>query len=232
MITESKLSHIDSHNVTSRSSGYTLATKLRRHIRSSHGTEKPFSCHCGATYTSKQSLLRHQAQHRSEADADKEEEEAAGAAVPYDGGGGRGTTHTRPVRGRPRKKTLPQAEDEMNEAQLVGAKRERRKRKTVEKEMRMTTTREEEQEDEEAAIGKNLSHSIIYVHSDDLSVPSPAPLLLASEASLGQVEVVISEGEQQCIVVPDEHPVGELLILQEEGGGVCSVAQTVEIDTV
>ncbi|CAF91578.1 unnamed protein product, partial [Tetraodon nigroviridis] len=47
--------------------GYTLATKLRRHIKSSHVMEKPFSCHCGASYSVKQSLLRHQAQHRSEA---------------------------------------------------------------------------------------------------------------------------------------------------------------------
>lgn len=46
------------------------------------------------------------------------------------------------------------------------------------------------------------------------------------------MEVVISETEEQCIVVHGEHPVGELLILQEEGGGLCSVAQTVEIDAM
>uniref|UniRef100_H3BZ67 Zinc finger protein 408 n=1 Tax=Tetraodon nigroviridis TaxID=99883 RepID=H3BZ67_TETNG len=131
--------------------GYTLATKLRRHIKSSHVMEKPFSCHCGASYSVKQSLLRHQAQHRSEAGA--QEEEAATA----DSG------------------------------------------------------------------------------TDDLSLPAPDPLLLGSEGPLPAgtgpelVEVVISEGQQQCIMV--QQPVGELLILQEDESGLCSVAQTVEINT-
>lgn len=149
----------------------------------------------------------------------------------------RSTTHTRPVRGRPRKKTLPQAEDEGNEAEPAGGKRGRRRLRTSEETETKTSTRREEdkrdeEEEEEEALDKNISHAIVYVHADHLSVPSPAPLLLTSEASLGQVEVVISEGEQQCIVVPDEHPVGELLILQGDGGGVCSVAQTVEIGAV
>lgn len=225
------------HYLARRSSGYTLATKLRRHIRSSHGTEKPFSCHCGATYTARQSLLRHQAQHGSEGGAEEEEE---ASAVPSNGGatngGGGGATHTRPVRGRPRKKTLCQAEGEGVEAgaEPVGGRRGRRRRRSEEKEkeMRTATSREEDEGEVDEATDENIRHAIVYVHADHLSVPSPAPLLLASEASLGQVEVVISEGEQQCIVVPDEHPVGELLILQGEGGGVCSVAQTVEIDAV
>lgn len=151
---------------------------------------------------------------------------------------GSGATHTRPVRGRPRKKTLPQAEgegmDAAAEAEPVVGRRGKRRRRSedAEKEMSTVTSREEEEEEGEEAPSENIRHAIVYVHADHLAVPSPAPLLLASEASLGQVEVVISEGEQQCIVVPDEHPVGELLILQEEGGGVCSVAQTVEIDAV
>lgn len=223
------------HYLACRSSGYTLATKLRRHIRSSHGTEKPFSCHCGATYTARQSLLRHQAQHASEGGAEEEEE---ASAVPSNGGAtnGDGATHMRPVRGRPRKKTLRQAEGEGVEAgaEPLGGRRGRRRRRSEEKEkeMRTTTSREEDEGEVDEAPDENIRHAIVYVHADHLSVPSPAPLLLASEASLGQVEVVISEGEQQCIVVPDEHPVGELLILQGEGGGVCSVAQTVEIDAV
>ncbi|TMS13271.1 Zinc finger protein 408 [Larimichthys crocea] len=52
--------------------GYTWATKLRRHIKSSHLMEKPYSCHCGASYTVRQSLLRHQAQHRAEGGAQEE----------------------------------------------------------------------------------------------------------------------------------------------------------------
>lgn len=189
-------------------------------------------------------MLRHQAQHGSDGGAEEEEEEAAATTVPSDGGvtnysGGeearRSTTHTRPVRGRPRKKTPLPAEGEAEEAEPVGGRRGRRRgRRSEEKEKRMVASREGDKEvvEEEEAPGENIPHAIVYVHADHLSVPSPAPLLLASEASLEQVEVVISEGEQQCIVVPDEHPVGELLILHGEGGGVCSVAQTVEIDAV
>uniref|UniRef100_A0A673C515 C2H2-type domain-containing protein n=1 Tax=Sphaeramia orbicularis TaxID=375764 RepID=A0A673C515_9TELE len=103
--------------------GYILATKLRRHMRSSHVTEKPYVCHCGAAYTLRQSLLRHQT---SMKEAGLERSEGA-------------------------------------EQQLV--------------------------------------------------------------------EVVLSDGvEQQCIVVEEQQSGAELLILQG-GGGVCSVAQTVEINT-
>lgn len=211
------------------SSGYTLATKLRRHIRSSHVTEKPFSCHCGATYTARQSLLRHQAQHRSQGRAEEEanaapstEEQTNSSMIEVTSSG---STHLKPIRGRPRKTLLPQEEGEKEAAQ-VGQKRGRRR--TEGKERRTVTSREGDEE----ASGENIHHAVVYVHADDLSSTSPAPLLLSSETSLGQVEVVISEGEEQCIMVPDEHTVGELLILQEEGGGVCSVAQTVEINTV
>lgn len=211
------------------SSGYTLATKLRRHIRSSHVTEKPFSCHCGATYTARQSLLRHQAQHRSEGKAEEEANAAPSAGIQTNSGMREvtfsGSTHPKPIRGRPRKTLLPQEEGE-EEAVQVGQKRGRRR--TEGKERRTVASREGDEE----ASGENIHHAVVYVHADDLSSTSPAPLLLTSETSLGQVEVVISEGEEQCIMVPDEHTVGELLILQEEGGGVCSVAQTVEINTV
>lgn len=160
--------------------------------------------------------------------------------MPSNGGATNGgaATHIRPVRGRPRKKTLPQAEGEGVKAgaEPVGGRRGRRRRRSEEKEKEMRTAASREEDEGEVEVdeapGENIRHAIVYVHADHLSVQSPAPLLLASEASLGQVEVVISEGEQQCIVVPDEHPVGELLILQGEGGGVCSVAQTVEIDAV
>lgn len=211
------------------SSGYTLATKLRRHIRSSHVTEKPFSCHCGATYTARQSLLRHQAQHRSEGRAEQEPNAAPSTGVQTNSSmrevTSSGSTHPKPIRGRPRKTLLPQEEGE-EEAVQVGQKRGRRR--TEGKERRTVTSREGDEE----ASGENIHHAVVYVHADDLSSTSSAPLLLTSETSLGQVEVVISEGEEQCIMVPDEHTVGELLILQEEGGGVCSVAQTVEINTV
>lgn len=210
------------------SSGYTLATKLRRHIRSSHVTEKPFSCHCGATYTARQSLLRHQAQHRSEGRAEEKANAAPSTGVQTNSSTrevtSSGSTHPKPIRGRPRKTLLPQEEGE-EEAVQVGQKRGRRR--TEGKERRTVTSRGDEE-----ASGENIHHAVVYVHADDLSSASPAPLLLTSETSLGQVEVVISEGEEQCLMVPDEHTVGELLILQEEGGGVCSVAQTVEINTV
>lgn len=99
------------------------------------------------------------------------------------------------------------------------------------------------QEDEtsmggDGEVSSNIQHAVVYVHTDNLSTPSSTPLLLTSESSLptgmGQelVEVVITEGTEQCIVVHGQQTVGELLIVQEEGSGLCSVAQTVEINTV
>lgn len=82
-----------------------------------------------------------------------------------------------------------------------------------------------------------VRQAVVYVRADHLSVPGPDPLLLASESPVpagpGQelVQVVLSEGREQCIVVHGQHPVEELLILQEDQSGLCSVAQTVEIDT-
>lgn len=84
----------------------------------------------------------------------------------------------------------------------------------------------------------NIEQAVVYVHTDNLSSPSSTPLLFTSEGSLPAgteqelVEVVISESAEQCIVVHGQQAVGELLILQEEGNGLCAVAQTVEINTV
>ncbi|XP_070820849.1 zinc finger protein 408 [Chaetodon trifascialis] len=223
--------------------GYTLATKLRRHIKSSHMMEKPYSCYCGASYTVRQSLLRHQAQHRTEGGA---EEEATAAEA--DGGrrggtnGGKkeasGSGHPKPIRGRPKKNSLPQGEGEKEEGPV---KRKRGRGRGEEKEARQAGSKEKSEASRSGRGGDgedDIQHAVVYVHADDLSTPSSAPLLLASESSLpagtGQelVEVVISEGTEQCIVVHGQQAVGELLILQEEGSGLCSVAQTVEINTV
>uniref|UniRef100_A0A3B4V9H1 Zinc finger protein 408-like n=2 Tax=Seriola dumerili TaxID=41447 RepID=A0A3B4V9H1_SERDU len=220
--------------------GYTLATKLRRHIKSSHLMEKPYSCHCGASYTVRQSLLRHQAQHRTE----------GGTLEEVEGGHGEETnsskkdavqelaalssSHPKPIRGRPKKNSLPQGAGEKEAGEV---KRRRGRGKGEEKEVRQI------QEDETSGGGdgeasSNVQHAVVYVHTDNLSTPSSNPLLLTSENSLpagtGQelVEVVISEGAEQCIVVHGQQTVGELLILQEEGSGLCSVAQTVEINTM
>uniref|UniRef100_A0A3B3XT65 C2H2-type domain-containing protein n=1 Tax=Poecilia mexicana TaxID=48701 RepID=A0A3B3XT65_9TELE len=46
------------------------------------------------------------------------------------------------------------------------------------------------------------------------------------------VEVVLPDGAEQCILVQGQQQLGELLFLQEEPDGLCSVAETVEIDTV
>ncbi|XP_033971964.1 zinc finger protein 408-like [Trematomus bernacchii] len=218
--------------------GYTLATKLRRHIKSSHVLEKPYICHCGASYTVRHSLLRHQAQHRAEGGAQGEEGEESQSG----GGHGEqtessgkteveqaasGSSHLQPIRGRPKKNSLEEGY----------IKRKRARGRVEEKEARnfqgTETSRAEYGGDEEPS--GNIQH-VVYVHTNDLSTPSSTPLTLASESPLperaGQdlVEVVISEGAEQGIVVPGQQSVGELLILQEEGGGLY-VAQTVEINT-
>ncbi|XP_071345748.1 zinc finger protein 408 [Trachinotus anak] len=219
--------------------GYTLATKLRRHIKSSHLMEKPYSCHCGASYTVRQSLLRHQAQHRTEGGTQEEAEGGHGeepnsskkdavhelAAL--------SSSHPRPIRGRPKKNCLPQGAGETE----AGEERRRRGRgKGEEKEVRQIQEGEASRGDGETS--SNVQHAVVYVHADNLSSPGSAPLVLTSENSLPagtgeeMVEVVISEGAEQCIVVHGQQAVGELLILQEEGSGLCSVAQTVEINTV
>ncbi|XP_033474182.2 zinc finger protein 408 isoform X3 [Epinephelus lanceolatus] len=219
--------------------GYTLATKLRRHIKSSHMMEKPFSCHCGASYTVRQSLLRHQAQHRADGGSQEEvraeesegghgEEAKNSSTKDMQESAASGSSHPKPIRGRPKKNSLPLGEGEKEEGQ---GKRKRTQGKGEEKD-----TRKEAGGDEEAS--GDIQH-VVYIHTDNLSTPSSAPLLLTSESSLpagtGEelVEVVISEGTEQCIVVHgQQQTVGELLILQEEGSGLCSVAQTVEINTV
>lgn len=218
------------------SSGYTLATKLRRHIKSSHLMEKPYSCHCGASYTVRQSLLRHQAQHRTEGghgeetNGSKKDDVQELAAL--------SCSHPKPIRGRPKKNSVPGGAGEKEAGEV---KRRRGRGKVEEKEARQEGKRVQEDKTSRGGDGEassNVQHAVVYVHTDNLSTPSSAPLLLTSESSLpagtGQelVEVVISEGAEQCIVVHGQQTVGELLILQEEGSGLCSVAQTVEINTM
>ncbi|XP_068596862.1 zinc finger protein 408 [Brachionichthys hirsutus] len=216
--------------------GYTLATKLRRHIKSSHLMEKPYSCRCGASYTARQSLLRHQAQHRTEGGAPEEEEEEGGRGEEANSSkkeaAASGSNHLKPTRGRPKKNSVPRGDGEEEEAGR--AKRKRGQGKVEEKESRRVGRKAGRGGEEEAS--GEIQH-VFYVHTDDLSAASCAPLLLSSENPLPAgsaqelVEVVMSEGAEQCIVVHGAQTVGELLILQEEGGGICPVAQTVEIDT-
>ncbi|XP_076003120.1 uncharacterized protein LOC142996118 [Genypterus blacodes] len=246
--------------------GYILATKLRRHMKSSHLTEKPFSCHCGASYTLRQSLLRHQAQHRSEeerrgAGTEEEEEVEEDDAEGRQGEGSRtrrkkedfqeaeatlGSSHARPVRGRPRKSVLPHLAAGRKVA-VVELRGDGQKPEGVREEEEPEQTAIRDTDDvnqrvrsggggsEEEASGE-VEHTVVYVHACGLSAPGSTPLLLASESSLsngtGQelVEVVLSEGGEQCIVVHRHPTMGELLILQEEAE-LCSVAQTVEINT-
>uniref|UniRef100_A0A3P9CJ77 C2H2-type domain-containing protein n=1 Tax=Maylandia zebra TaxID=106582 RepID=A0A3P9CJ77_9CICH len=215
--------------------GYTLATKLRRHVKSAHMKEKPYTCHCGASYTVRQSLLRHQAQHRTDGGVQKEEEEGRGEEmhtrnqeVPQELASS-GCSHPKPIRGRPKKNFIPQGTAEKDGGEV----KQRRSQEKGEEEAKLKTL--DSREGDSVA---NIQHAVVYVHTDDLSAPSSTPLLFTSEGSLPAgteqelVEVLISESAEQCIVVHGQQGVGELLILQEEGSGLCSVAQTVEINTV
>ncbi|XP_008404279.1 zinc finger protein 408 [Poecilia reticulata] len=67
----------------------------------------------------------------------------------------------------------------------------------------------------------DVQHTVIYVHTDELPAGTQPEL----------VEVVLPDGAEQCILVQGQQQLGELLILQEPDG-LCSVAETVEIDTV
>ncbi|XP_057698862.1 zinc finger and SCAN domain-containing protein 2-like isoform X1 [Corythoichthys intestinalis] len=160
--------------------GYTLATKLRRHIKSSHVTEKPYSCSCGASYTLRQSLWRHQAQHQSQEATQEELKEGLRQKT-------KPSHHPKPVKGRPKK----------------GARDGRVQR------------RGQGKGEEESGAGKNeisetptvaggdgkassgTQHTLVFVHTDDISEPSYGSLILSSEdfdSQTGQkvVEVVIS----------------------------------------
>ncbi|TKS70423.1 Zinc finger protein 17 [Collichthys lucidus] len=79
--------------------------------KSSHLMEKPYSCHCGASFTVRQSLLRHQDQHRAEggaqeeakaAESDGERGEEANDSIKEDVQ----ELGSKVVRGRPKKKWL------------------------------------------------------------------------------------------------------------------------------
>jgi len=181
--------------------------------------EKPYSCHCGSSYTVRQSLLRHQAQHRSEGGAQeevKEAEEGHGEEEAQE------STHTKPIRGRPKKSSLPRGGGETEEGQVRQKRGRGEEKEAREETLGHEEVREEEGGHEEAPPG-DIQH-VIYVHaSTESSLPAGSGQQL--------VEVVISRGPEQCIVVHGQQTVGELLILQEEAGGLCSVAQTVEINT-
>lgn len=191
-------------------------------MKSAHMKEKPYTCHCGASYTVRQSLLRHQAQHRTDGGVQKEEEgrgeemHTRNQEVPQELASS-GCSHPKPIRGRPKKNFIPQG--------------------TAEKDGGEVKQRRSQEKGEGDSVA-NIQHAVVYVHTDDLSAPSSTPLLFTSEGSLPAgteqelVEVLISESAEQCIVVHGQQGVGELLILQEEGSGLCSVAQTVEINTV
>ncbi|XP_030578754.1 zinc finger protein 408-like [Archocentrus centrarchus] len=216
--------------------GYTLATKLRRHVKSAHTKEKPYTCHCGASYTVRQSLLRHQAQHRTEGGIHKEVEGGHGEEkhirkkeVSQDLATS-GCSHPKPIRGRPKKNLILQGAGEKEGSEV-------KQRRSQEKGEEETNLKRVDTSGEGDSVA-NIQQAVVYVHTDNLSSPSSTPLLFTSDGSLSAgteqelVEVVISESAEQCIVVHGQQAVGELLILQEEGNGLCSVAQTVEINTV
>lgn len=228
------------------SPGYTLATKLRRHVKSAHLKEKPYICHCGASYTVRQSLLRHQSQHRTEGGTQKQVEVEGGHGGAMNSSKKEvvhelvtlSSSHPKPIRGRPKKKnSFPQEPGEKDESELKqGRGRGKGGGKQV-VQVGRNVQGHETSRGEDAEASSNVQHTVVYV-TDNLSTTVSTPLLLTSESSLPAateqelVEVVISEGTEQCIVVHGQQTVGELLILQEEGSGLCSVAQTVEINTM
>ncbi|XP_061520601.1 zinc finger protein 408 [Phycodurus eques] len=215
------------HRCTICGKGYTMATKLRRHIKSSHVTEKPYRCHCGASYTLRQSLLRHQVQHQSQEETEEELKEALRqkakpamqeyAAV--------NSHHPKPVKGRPKKG----AEDGRVQRRRRGKGEEKGSGKLV----RRSETAIAAGGDRKAS--SDTQHAVVFVHTDNTATPRYGPLLLTSlnlHSGTGQelFEVVISEGAEQCFVVQGQQTVGDLMIVQEEE--LCSVAQTVEINTL
>ncbi|KAK0155481.1 Zinc finger protein 408 [Merluccius polli] len=234
--------------------GYILATKLRRHMESAHVKEKAFRCHCGASYTLRHSLLRHQAQYK---DCHRREGEQ---------GSNKGTEathpHSRPVWGRPKKSQRTEEEEDGYEqeegdgGEEKGKGAEQVKRRPLEEMggggqraargagglMRIRRAGAGEAGELEVS-PDGAQHTVVYVQtlggeSEARTAQSSAPVLLASEVPLLQgagheqemVEVVMSEGGEQCIVVHGQQMAGGLVILQGDGG-VCSVAQTVEIES-
>ncbi|XP_077419330.1 uncharacterized protein LOC144050166 isoform X2 [Vanacampus margaritifer] len=202
--------------------GYTMATKLRRHIKSSHVTEKPHSCHCGASYTLRQSLLRHHAQHHSQGELKEGLRQKAKPAM-QELAAVNSRHPKNPVKGRPKK------EAEVDKVQRGRGHGEESGPDIFLRRSEMTTATEG---DEKAS--SDNQRTVLLVHADDTFAPSCGPLLLTSEdlhSRRGEelVEVVISEGAEQCIVVQGQQTLGDLMIVQEEA--LCSVAQTVEINT-
>ena len=208
--------------------------------------EKAFRCHCGASYTLRHSLLRHQACYR----------DCHRAEGPDQGGQGAEATHPhpRPVWGRPKKSRRTEEEEEEEDGdngddQEEGGASERkrgdaegRKGKAAEEKGRRRPLEEQGAGGQRAGLaggeGGDVGgqHTVVYVQTVG-GQQSSAPLLLASEVLLQgaeheheMVEVVMSEGGEQCIVVHGQQVVDGLVILQGDGGA-CSVAQTVEIES-
>jgi len=230
--------------------------------------EKPFRCHCGASYTLRHSLLRHQARfkdcHRGE--GAQEGNEATEETHP----------HPRPVWGRPKKSHRTQEEeeeegddgDEQEEGATEGKSEDggeegkgaeegvkRRPleergdggRRAVRGAAPLRRIRRAAGGGEvgwpEASPSDGAQDVVVYVQTlggegGAQTEESPAPsVLLASGVSLqgaehGQemVEVVMAEGGEQCIVVHGQEMAEGLVILQADGN-VCSVAETVEIES-
>ncbi|XP_049573740.1 zinc finger protein 408 isoform X2 [Syngnathus scovelli] len=203
----------------SHTGGYTMATKLRRHIKSSHVTEKPHSCHCGASYTLRQSLLRHQAQHHSQEELKAGLRQKAKPTIHQVN-----SCHSRPVKGRPKKGS----KDEKVQRRGQGKGEESGSGTILRTSETSTATREDENP------SNDTQRTVVFVHTDATATPGCSPLLLTSDDLLSRtgqelVEVVLSGDADECIVVQEQQAVGDLMIVQEE---LCSVAQTVEINTV
>ncbi|KAJ3592980.1 hypothetical protein NHX12_005318 [Muraenolepis orangiensis] len=220
--------------------GYILATKLRRHMVSAHVKEKAFRCHCGASYTLRHSLLRHQAQYQ---DCHRGEEGEPGMNE---------TPHSRPVWGRPKKSRRTQEEEEEQQQQEEGrgggwsgtggrSYQAERGEGGGEKGVRRRPLEERggggQRGAARGAAGPRrlrraggcgagqpgaspgvAQHTLVYVQT--LGGESDTRPVQNHKQDL--VEVVMSEGVEQCIVG---------LVLLHGDGGACSVAQTVEIES-
>ena len=221
--------------------------------------EKVFRCHCGASYTLRHSLLRHQAQYKDCHCREGEQGSNKGTEATH--------PHSRPVWGRPKKSQRTEEEedgDEQEEGATVrergdggeekGKGAERVKRRPLEERggggqraaggaggLRRIRRAGAGEAGELEMSSDGAQHTVVYVQtlggdSEARTTQSSGPVLLASEVPLLQgagheqemVEVVMSEGGEQCIVVHGQQMAGGLVILQ---GGVCSVAQTVEIES-